>query len=528
MTSASTVTAPASHSAPPTTADGNQGSNRSLIRGSSLVLVGRVVSLGINFAVQVMVVRYLTKADYGAFAYALSITLFTQMVVKLGLDRAVTRFLPIYDEQHSYDRLLGTLLFVLAVVVGLGVLAVAAVFLIAVPLHVPLARGGDARTLLLILIAMVPLAAVNDLFVGLFAVFSRPKAIFFRRYLLTAGLRLVAAVILIAANTDVELLAVGYVLTEAVGVVLSLAIFVQILQTDGLLAKFRKTSPRVPAREILSFTVPLLTTDLVYAAMILSDALLLGHFRGSEAVATLRAIQPAAQMNQIVFSSFLFLFTPAVSRLFARDDRQGVDDVYWHTAGWVAILSSPIFLLTFSLAVPLTGLLFGARYADSAMLLALLSLGYYVQAAMGFNGTTLMVLGKVRALVALNVIVIIVNVGANVVAIPQWGAVGAAVATTSTLIVHNLLKQATLRRSAGVRFFRLEYTRIYATVVTAALGVLLAQRWFDAAIPSFALGAIGSGLVLLVASHALNVPEAFPELLRIPLVRRVVAPSRTP
>ena len=54
--------------------------------------------------VQVLIVRYLSKAEFGAFAYTLSIVLFTTTVITLGLDRAVTRFIPIYHEQGAYDR----------------------------------------------------------------------------------------------------------------------------------------------------------------------------------------------------------------------------------------------------------------------------------------------------------------------------------------------------------------------------------------------------------------------------------------
>src|SRR6476661_5203575 len=43
------------------------------VRGSSLLLLGKVLALGLNFVSQILIVRYLTKNDYGAFAYALSI-----------------------------------------------------------------------------------------------------------------------------------------------------------------------------------------------------------------------------------------------------------------------------------------------------------------------------------------------------------------------------------------------------------------------------------------------------------------------
>jgi O-antigen/teichoic acid export membrane protein len=376
-------------------------------------------------------------------------------------------------------------------------------------------------------VLLVPLEATNQLFVGLFAVCSRPKAIFFRRYALTAGLRLAASLVLVLTSSDVAVLAIGYVLTGAVGVVVSVVLFLRILREDGLIAKLSGTRPRIPAREILTFTLPLMTTDLVYAAMLLSDVLLLGHFKGPGAVATLRAIQPAAQMNMLVFSSFLFLFTPAAARLFARNDRRGIDSVYWQTAAWIAILSSPIFLLTFSLAAPLTTLLFGSRYADSAVLLSILALGYYVQAALGFNGTTLMVIGRVRALVMVNVAAVVVNVSVNLVAIPRLGALGAAIGTAATLVLHNVLKQAMLWRLAGVRFFRPEYARMYAAVVAAALLLLLAQAALHQPVASFAFGACLSLCVLWASRHALRFGETFPELLRVPLMRRVLA-SKAP
>ncbi|MFN8476214.1 MAG: hypothetical protein U0074_00090 [Kouleothrix sp.] len=66
------------------------------------------------------------------------------------------------------------------------------------------------------------------------------------------------------------------------------------------------------------------------------------------------------------------------------------------TAVWTSVLSFPIFALTFSMANPLTVILYGQKYASSAVLLALLSFGYYFNAALGFNGLTLKVYGRLR------------------------------------------------------------------------------------------------------------------------------------
>jgi O-antigen/teichoic acid export membrane protein len=521
--SAATSASPAAVETPVPASDPDQSvdSSRTQIRGSSLVLAGRVVSLGLNFGVQVLIVRYLTKADYGAFAYALSVALFAHTLVLVGLDRTIARFIPIYEQNGAYDKLHGTLIFAGATVAALGLSIVLAAFIIAGPLGVSLG-GAEAESLVLVLIAFAPLEAFNSLFVALFAVFGRPKAIFLRRYVMTAGLRLVVAVVLVLTGSGAKVLAIGYVLTAAAGVAVSLLLFAQIARSEGLVAKLRASPPRIPARELTSFMLPVLSTDLVYAVMLVSDVILLAHFEGADAVAALRAIQPAAQMNQVVFASFLFLFTPTVARLFARKDRRGIDAVYWHTAGWIATLSSPIFLFTFSLAAPLTTLLFGARYADSAVLLAVLAFGYYTQAAIGFNGTTLMVVGRTGVLVGLNVAAVIVNVVANLVAIPQLGALGAAIATATTLVVHNVLKQTALRRFADVRAFALDYGPIYLAIAVAALGLLATQAVVSGLVVRFALGGVAAAGVLLVSRRILGVRETFPELLQVPLLRRLL------
>ncbi len=84
------------------------------------MLIGRTMTMGVNFLVQIMIVRYLSQEDYGAFAYALSIVVLGQTLITFGLDRGVSRFLSIYDEHADYDRLLGTIVMVSGTILALG------------------------------------------------------------------------------------------------------------------------------------------------------------------------------------------------------------------------------------------------------------------------------------------------------------------------------------------------------------------------------------------------------------------------
>jgi O-antigen/teichoic acid export membrane protein len=254
-----------------------------------------------------------------------------------------------------------------------------------------------------------------------------------------------------------------------------------------------------------------------------ADTLLLGYFHNPTEVALYRVVLPAAHFNKLVMTSFGFLFTPLAARLLAKNDFKAINDLYWRTAIWIGVLSFPIFALTFSMARPLTLLLYGDRYAASATFLQFISLGYYFSAALGFNGLTLKVLGKMRYIVTINVLAVIVNVGANLLLIPKYGALGAAIGTGGTMIVHNIFKQAGLRLASGISIFDRQYLPFYLIITGCALGLLLFTVLFgDNFYLAVPLVVLASLFVIRMCKDKLRVEETFPELLKLPFMKKLL------
>ncbi len=510
---------PALAKAPPKASDAERETSRQ-IRGSSLLLIGRTLSLGVNFLTQVLIVRYLAKEDYGAFAYGLSIVALGQMIITLGLDRGISRFLAIYDETEDHDRLLGTLVGVTGLIFLLGSILVVGFYLLQATAARSLGTSPAALQLLLILILLAPVQAFDALLTGLLTVFANPRSIFFRKYVLAPALRLLVVVLLILGQSGVWFLALGYVAAGVVGIGLQVVILWQVLKRRGTLERLRQAQLRIPFRAILVFTIPLVTTDIVYAFMNTSDAILLEHFKNLDAVAAWRVVQPAAGLNLVVMQSFALLFTPAAARLFARRDRAGVGDLYWRTAIWMAVISFPLFLVTFSLADVVTTTLYGARYADSAIYMALLSLGYYFSTALGFNGLTMRIFGAGKFVVVVNLLSAVVNVVLNLLLIPPFGALGAAIGTSLTLIAFNVLKQLGLRFGTGISVFEGAHLRVYAIIAVATIVVALVDVVVrPPLVVQLGLAAAASLSVIGLNRNALRLADTWPEMARLPVVR---------
>jgi O-antigen/teichoic acid export membrane protein len=500
-----------------------RSASKSHLRGSSLLLGGRILAAVLAFVTQVLIVRYLAKDAFGAFAYGLAIVSLIETAATLGLDRSISRFVPIYDERKEYDKALGTVVGVVVAVGALSVVAVGTFVLLVATLSDSIGGEDIAAPVVLILVFLAPIQAIDNLLTGLFAVFARPGVIFFRRFVVTPSLRLAVVLLLIASHRGVEFLAVGYVLAGLLGMMLYGALFVKAMKSTEMAKNASRRTMQFPVREVMLFSLPLFTTDLVFVLISSIDAIMVGHFGDASDVAELRAVQPVVKLNQLVLASFGMLFTPMAARLFARGDRAGVSDVYWQTAAWVAVLSFPAFAMSFAVAGPLTVSLFGERYADAAPIMAVLALGYFANAALGFNGLTLNVFGLVRSVVMINLAAIAVNVVLNLSLIPRYGPLGAAIATAFTLIVQNLLRQFVLARRTGVPAFERSVAPTYLAIVGSALVLLIAQLAFS---PGLVLGSIGCAIATLavfaVARRELDLVATFPEVAKVPVVGRLL------
>ncbi len=503
---------------------GKRDAARKQIRGSSLLLTGKLLSLGMNFVSQVLIVRYLATADYGTWAYALSVVSFCQSFATLGLDRAVTRFVPIYHEKDEYGKLFGTILLVIGSILLTGFAAI--IFFYSAPEQLSHLLTGNQQPLILlfILIFLVPVEAIDSLFVGLFASFSSPGAIFFRKHVLGPGLKVGVVLLLVLWKADVVFLAYGYLAASVIGALICLVVLIRLWRQQGLWRRWQLKSLVLPIKEIFAFTIPLMTSDLLTVLMNSVSVFLLGYFHDTSEVAFFRVVLPAADMNKTVMMSFALLYTPLAARLFAKADYAGINELYWRTAIWMAVLSFPIFAVTFAMAQPLTVFLYGARYEQSGAIMALLSLGYYFSAALGFNGLTLKVLGKLRYIVVINLLAAVTCLVLNLLLIPRYGAFGAAVAMSATMIAHNIFKQAGLRLVAGISLFDRKYFSFYLIIAASAFALLGLQYLTAISIHvALALAGLVSLFVLAVSKKNLCVAETFPELLKLPLLRKILA-----
>ncbi len=495
------------------------------LRGSSGMLVGYGFSQVVNLVVQVGIVRYLSKDDYGAVAWALSAVILLEALVPLGLDRASARFLSKYDEEDDHGRLFGLILLEGLVLVGVGTCAVVGGFLLRSSIT-DLAPSPLAVDLLLILLALAPIQALDAIVVDMFAVFSRPWTVFLRRYLLQPLARLLVVVLMIVSDGGAVFLAVGFVVVGAVTLVLFLVLLRRLFRELDLLGHFSWRTLRVPVREVAVFCGPVLLGSFVASATLDFPAIVLGAEAGETEVAVFRAGMPFAMLNLGVLFTFSTLFTPSAARLFARGALSAVRDLYWSNAIWVALLTFPVLAMTSAFARQFTVVTLGERYESSAAVLTVLSLACYLNAVFGFNGLTVQILGRTRWILLANVVTLVFMVPVTYLLVGSFGAVGAAGAVLATVALHNLAKQSGLGFGGGIGMVQRGHGVVLLTIA-ALLAVLVAVSHLSDPPLWACLGFSMLAWLMLIAvvRRHLRLDEVFPEAANHLATRWLVAGS---
>jgi len=491
-------------------------SSKSQMRGSALLLVGRLLGMGLGLVIQLLLVRVLSKDDYGSFAWALSIVTLVQSVIPLGLDRIDSRFLAKYDEEGDDRKVVGVLVTETLVVVGLGTIVFLAVLLWHGRLAPGIAPSETAANLLVLMVLLAPLAAIDAMVMNTFATFAKARAVFVRRYLLEPGLRLTAILVVFLMGAGVYGLTVGYVLASLLGVSIYVVMVVRLLARLGFLAGLHGRVT-LPVRALLREGFPLMTSSLVYVVVMAVPTFVLGAVGTASDVASLRAVMPIAQLSMAASGAFWVLFPPMITRQWERGDMVGVRLTYWRTALWVALVSYPALVISVSFAEPTAVTLLGQQYADSAPLLAILGFGFWFQSATGFSAILMATAGRLRFIFFANLTILVLGTALSLVLIPRYGAWGAAVGMTLSLVIGNVLRQlGLLGLPTGVveRWMVGPFAAMGAGVVVTLLLQLGLGVGFVLAL---VLTGIVSLVVLVVTLPYLDVAHTFPELLRLPV-----------
>jgi O-antigen/teichoic acid export membrane protein len=407
-------------------------SQRRIVGNSLFVISGQLVGKACALGTSVLVARHFSVPEVGQFAYALAVAAFLGMWTEFGLSTVLVREIP--QSEQPLPQILSGALAVKAANYALGLLVVVGWLW---------ASGWDParRTLILLLCAATGIDAVTQTLTA--ACNGREH---FRPVVLSAlaldVLRLGAVTTALVVGVSVSQVALAYVAASALVCLGAVLTFGRPLLHDI----------RRPSLTDLARTYRLASTFVVYGVLLQVyfriDTLLLGALRPVADVALYATPYRLLEASLFVPAALMGVLLPHFSREAASDPARNVARLR-RLLPIMFLVAFPGVLLVCALAQPIVVLLYGAKFAASGPVLAIL---IWTLGIICLNAAFPMFLNAMRherSTVTVFLIAACANIVANLLLIPRFGATGAAAVTVATEVLNTGLYVHFLRRAVG-------------------------------------------------------------------------------
>ncbi|MBI5444625.1 MAG: flippase, partial [Deltaproteobacteria bacterium] len=383
------------------------------IKNTGWLFVDRCVRMGLGLLVGVAIARYLGPKSFGVFSYAGSFVLLFTATASLGLDGIVVR--TIVRDPSSRDEVLGTT-FVLK--------ALGATFSFAVAVAaIAVLRPGDALSRWLVgVLAGATILQAFDTIDYWFQSQVKSKYVILAK---GAAFLSISVVRLVLVWLKAPLLAFAWAaLAEAA--VAGLGLVIAYVTQGNVATAWRATVAM--ARTLLRDSWPLILSEIAGAIYLRIDQVMLGQMVGEREVGVYAVAVRLAEvwyfLPMILYSSLL----PSIIEAKAI----GEDLFYGRLQHFYNIMT----LMGYAVAVPITlfsgflvKLLFGSAYAAAGPMLAVLVwAGIFVNLGVA-RSSFLMAMNWTRLHFLTVVLGGLTNVALNLVLIPKYGGLGAAIAS---------------------------------------------------------------------------------------------------
>lgn len=416
-----------------------------LFTAGGVVFVGLVLQLGLGFLARIVIARWLGKVDYGGVALGVTILNTAAILVVIGFDTGVGRFLPRYD---GAEERRGVLVSAFQLVVPLSLAVGLAVAILAGPIATHAFHNPSLTPIVRTFGLAVPLAAFVRLTVGSIRGMKQSVP---RVYIQNVGLPL-SRFALIAAVLFAGYRAAGvaWAYAGAYGVATLLSVYYLRRHTP----LFSGQPARSMHRSLLAFSAPIVVTTTMNTMLQNVDIFILGYFASTGDVGIYTVVYPLASLLTTMLMAFGFVFMPTISELDSAGDVSEMRRTYGLISKWTCTTTLPLFLIVVSFPALLVRSTFGPEFTAGSVALTVLAVGFFTQGAIGPCGDMLTAIGRTRLVMYDNLSVTAVNVVLNLLLIPRYSYVGAAVATTAGFVLMNTLYLVQLYRETGAHPFR--------------------------------------------------------------------------
>lgn len=414
--------------------DGRHGTLRAVAKGGSFLAAGDAFNYVSRMIAALVLAKALGADQYGLYNLAVSSAFVFSGVADFGMATAMERFIAVMRQRGDDAQLRGsTQVGVWAAAIG-GVTIAIVVGLLADQIAVGVFDDPRLGPLIRLIAIIIPILALENVLAAVVRGFKRMDQSAFASDFIQPLVRLI--LILIFAVTGLNAVVAGIIF--GVSYLASLLTLVRLAPTH--FEPLDTASPAVrPTRELIRFGFPFWLTTVLTKVRKNVQTVLLGVFSTATSVGVFSLASSANIVGRISNVALATSMRPVLAELFDREDMEGMSHLYKATTRWTLTLNLPVTVLLVSYPTAILGV-FGQSFEAGATALTVLALSELANAITGTCGSIIDMSGRGVLKLINKVVEIGLLIGGNLLLIPRYGVLGAALAVLGGTAILNLMR----------------------------------------------------------------------------------------
>lgn len=425
--------------------DADQKALNALAKGAGVTAIGMMISKALTYFYRISIARYLGPEAYGQLSLALMVTGIASTIAYLAMGQGLQKFIPEFRTHDDMASIKGMVLSALHMTLPVSIILWALTFFGAEFI----ATTFFDNTAIIPLIKIISFTIITGVLTQTFF----DTTIGFNKIIYKTGtIRILQNVIQLGVT--LVLLILGFNVVSAAwgwlaGSLVSLVLGYYFLEKKVGPVITSDITPEYHRKKLLRFSSPLLLSGLIGTMMGYADTGLLGYYMTDFEVGLYNAALPTAMLILLPHKAIGSLALSSFSELKERD-REKVQGSMQTATRWVFSLVFPTFLILLLFSDKVLQILWGGEYTQASMALSILAGGYLIGAIVGRVGSLLQSEGHTKYILYNNIAVLTLNLALNILLIPNYGIIGAATATASSIALANILMFAEVWRKEGI------------------------------------------------------------------------------
>jgi O-antigen/teichoic acid export membrane protein len=397
------------------------------------------------FAISILITRTLGKERLGIYATLLVIPAFVRLLNQFGLETLINKKLPelnVEDPSGNQGRYLVRRLLMVRLVSSLMFCWLIYIFLPHYLDFIHMPELLDYRTALILYFMVI---TVESLLSTLFMTRLQYKIVSIVETA-SALLNLVLLGVYIFLGYGILGVLYAYILSVCLNIFAYLILSAKALRGGSAVPELKEMKHLAWA----SYGISLLSFGL----MTQSDILLMNYFHVDHAsIGYYHLVTSLGAMAGFVLTGVGPLALSIFSEVYASEAHNGLYCSWRQIVGFSAFLTVPIYVFIFFNSEALIAFVFGGQYLPAAPLLAfyIVFLGLSIVLGTNFTVSTLFVLHRRDTAIRSTVEGSVLNLGLNLILIPEFGATGALGATGSVMVYMVLRQLLAIQKEMDIR-----------------------------------------------------------------------------